>query len=89
MVALSEENLWASLLWSSVEVEKGIHVLPLDLILPLFRLRHVIHVVFGGSDRQPLTAQELSIVEEIMSGRHGIPLAKEAKALLENATSSS
>ena len=36
---------------------------------------------------QPLTAEELLLVEEIMSGRHGIPLAKEAKALLESATS--
>ena len=49
-VALSEENLQASHMWSSVEVEKGILVLPLELILPLLRLRHVIHIVFGGRD---------------------------------------
>ena len=29
-VALSEENLWASHMWSSVEVEKGTPILPLD-----------------------------------------------------------
>ena len=62
-IALLEENLRASHLWSSVEVEKGIPVPPLDLILPLLRLRHAIHVVFGGSDLQPLTAQELSLIE--------------------------
>ena len=37
-VALSEENLLASHLWSSVEVEEGILVSPLELILPLLRL---------------------------------------------------
>ena len=88
-IALSEENLWASHLWLSVEVEKGIHVSPLDLIFPLLRLRHAIHVVFGGSNLQPLTTEELSLVVEIMSGRHRIPSAKEAKALIESATSSS
>ena len=78
-VALSEENLRASHLWLNIEVEKGIPIPPLDLILPLLRLQHVIHVVFGGSDLQPLMAEELSLVR--------IPLAKQAKALLENATS--
>ena len=37
---------------------------------------------------QPLTTYELSLVEEIMSGRFGIPLDKEAKALLEGVASS-
>ena len=37
-VALSKENLWLSQLWSSVEVEKGISIPPLDLIFPLLRL---------------------------------------------------
>ena len=37
-VALSKENLWASHLWLSVEVEKGILVPPLKLILPLLHL---------------------------------------------------
>ena len=88
-IALSKENLWASHLWSTVEVEKSTHVPPLDLILPLLHLRHAIHVVFGGSDLQPLTAEELLLVEEIISGKLGIPLAKEARTLLESATSSS
>ena len=43
----------------------------------------------GGSDLQPLTVEELSLVEEIMSGKFSILLAKEAKALLEDAASSS
>ena len=42
----------------------------------------------GGSDLQPLTVEELLLVEEIMSGKFSIPLAKEAKALLEGAVSS-
>ena len=45
--------------------------------------------MFGGSDLQTLTIGELSLVEEIMRGTYGIPLAKEAKALLEGAASSS
>ena len=45
-ITLSEENLWASHLWSSVEVEKGTPVPPLDLIFPLLSLRHAIHVVY-------------------------------------------
>ena len=88
-VALLEENLRVRHLWSSVEVEQGILVLPLDLILPLLHLRYAIHVVFGSSDLQPLTARELSLVEEIMSGKYYIPSAKEAKALFEGAASSS
>ena len=72
-IALSKDNLWASHLWSSVEVEKGTPVPPLDLMLPLLRLRLAIHVVYGGSDLQPLTVEELSLVEGIMNGRLGIP----------------
>ena len=49
-VTLSEENLWASHLWSSVEVENCIIVPPLELILPLLCLRHAMHVVFGGNN---------------------------------------
>ena len=38
-VALSEQNLRESHLWSSVEeIEQGIHVPPLDLVLPILRL---------------------------------------------------
>ena len=80
--SLLEENLRVSHLWVSVEVEKGITILSLDLILPLLRLRHAIHVVFGGSDLQPLMAKELSLVEEIISGILEIPSTKEANALL-------
>ena len=80
--SLLEENLRVSHLWVSVEVEKGITILSLDLILPLLRLRHAIHVVFGGSDLKPLMAKELSLVEEIISGILEIPSTKEANALL-------
>ena len=52
-------------------------------------MRHAIHVVFGASDLQPLTAEELLLVEEIMSGKFGMPSAKQTKALLEGASSSS
>ena len=41
-------------------------------------------MVFGSSELQPLTARELSLVEKIISGKFGIPSAKEAKALLED-----
>ena len=47
----------------------------------------MIHVVFGGSDLQPLTVEELSLVEDIMVGKLGIPSTKEARALLEGAAS--
>ena len=70
------------------EVNQGIPVPHLDLVLPVLCLRHAIHVVFGGSDLQPLTTGELSLVEEIMSGKFSMPSAKEAKALLEGAASS-
>ena len=46
-------------------------------------------MVFRSSDLQPLTTGELSLVDEIMSGKFNIPLTKEAKALLEGAASSS
>ena len=72
-VALLEENLWETHLWSSVEVEQGIPVLPLNLILPLLCLQHAIHLVFGSTELQPLTTRELSLVEEIMSGKFHIP----------------
>ena len=73
-VALSEQNLRASHLWLSVEeVRQGIHVPPLDLVLPILCLRCSIHVVFGSSEFQPLTAGELSLVEEIMSCKFNIP----------------
>ena len=72
-----------------VEESQGIPVLPVDFVLPLLRLRHVIHVVFGGSDLQPLTVKELLLVEDIMKGKLGIPSTKEARALLEGAASSS
>ena len=38
---------------------------------------------------QPLTVEELSLVEEIMSGKFSIPSAKETRALLEGTASSS
>ena len=72
-----------------IEESQGIYVPPIDLILPLLRLRHVIHIVVGASDFQSLTVKELSLVEEITSGKLGIPSTKEAKALVEGTTSSS
>ena len=68
---------------------QGIHILPVDFVLPILRLRHVIHVTFGGSDLRPLTVDELSFIEGLMSGNFSIPSAKEAKALLKGAASSS
>ena len=47
-VALSEENLKASGLWAFVEERQGTPALPLDFLLPILRLRHAIHVTFGG-----------------------------------------
>ena len=50
-VALSEENLRTSQLWSFVEeVNQGIPVPPIDLVLPILCLRHAIYVVYRGSD---------------------------------------
>ena len=88
-VALSEENLKASGLWAFVEERQGTPALPLDFLLPILRLRHAIHVTFGGCDLYPLTPDELSLVEGMMSGKFSIPSAKEAKKLLKGAASSS
>ncbi|KAL5573130.1 hypothetical protein UlMin_022727 [Ulmus minor] len=88
-VALSKENLKASGLWSFVEERQGTPALPLDFLLPILRLRHAIHVTFGGCELYPLTPDELSLVEGMMSGKFSIPFAKEAKQLLKGAASSS
>ena len=88
-VAFSGENLKSSRLWAFVEEIQGIPILPVDLVLPILHLRHAIHVTFGGSDLQLLTLDELLLVESLMSGSFSIPSAKEAKALLKGATSSS
>ena len=69
------------------EVKQGIPIPPLELVFPRLCLRHAIHIVFGSSDLQPLTVGELSLVEDIMSGKFNFPLAKEAKALSEGAAS--
>ena len=86
-VDLSEVNLKSNRLWAFVEESQGISILPVDFVLPLLRLRHAIHVVFGGSDLQPLMVEELSLIEDMVKGNFGIPLAKEARALLEGAGS--
>ena len=63
------------------EVKQGILVPLLELMLYILRLRHAIHVIYGSSDLQPLTAEELLLVEDIMSGTFNFPLAKEALSL--------
>ena len=88
-VALSEVNLKLSRLWAFVKESQGIPLFPVDFVLPLLHLRHAIHVVFGGSDLQPLMVKELSLLKDMMRGKLGIPLAKEARALLEGVASSS
>ena len=88
-VALSEENLRASRLWAFVEDRPGTAAFPVDLLLTLLRLRHSINVVFGGSDLRPLTVKELSLTEDLMSGKLSISSAKEGKALMKGAASSS
>ena len=78
-VVLSEARLRSSHLWKFFkDVQQGILVPPIDLIFPILHLRHAIHVVHRGSDVQPLTADELSFVEEIMSKKFSFPFAKEA-----------
>ena len=86
-VTLSEENLKASSLWAFVEERQGTPALPLDFLLPILRLRHAIHVTFGGYDLYPLTPDEFSLVEGMMSGKFSILFAKEAKKLLKGAAS--
>ena len=86
-VALSEENLRASRLWAFVEKRPGIAALLVNLLLTLLQLRHSLHVVFGGNDLRPLMVEELSLVEDLMSGRISISWAKEAKALMKGAAS--
>ena len=88
-VAPSEENLRSSRLWAFVEERRGTPALPLDLVLPILHMRHAIHVNFGGCDLQPLTLDELSLVEGLMSDKFSIPSSKKAQALLKGATSSS
>ena len=79
----------SSCLWAFFEESQGIPIFPVDFVLPLLRLRHVIHVVFGGSDLQPIIVEELSLVEDMVKSKLGILSAKEARALLEGAASSS
>ena len=50
-----------------MEERQGTPALHLNLVLPILRLRHEIHVSFGGCDLQPLTLDELSLVEGLMS----------------------
>ena len=71
-----------------MEERQGTPALPLDLVLPILRLRHAIHVTFGSCDLQPLILDELSLVKGMMSGKFNIPSAKEARALLKGAASS-
>ena len=52
-------------------------------------MRHAIHVTFGGTDLQPLTLDEFSLVEGLISGSFSIPSTKEARTLLKGAMSSS
>ena len=85
-VALFEENLRVSRLWAFVEERPGTDAFPIELLFTLLRLRLSIHVVFGGSDLRPLTVEELSLTEDLMSGKLRISLAK---ALMKGATSSS
>ena len=72
-----------------MEERQGTPALPLDLVLPILRQRHAIHVTFGGCDLQPLTLDELSLVKGLKSGKFSIPSAKEARTLLKGAASSS
>ena len=62
-------------------MEQGIPIPLLQLIVPLLRLRHVIHLICGGSNLQPLTPKELSFIDEIMSGKFSYPSVKEARRL--------
>ena len=79
---LFEVNLTASHLGNFFEeVEEGIPVPPFDLVLLILRLRHAIHVVYGDIGFQPLTAEELSLIDKIMSGKFSFPSTKEALAL--------
>ena len=73
-------------LWSFMEeVEQGILVPPLELILLILCLRHAIDVVFGRNDLQPLTVQELSPVKDIINEKFSFPSAKEARAFSKEA----
>ena len=72
-----------------VAESQGIPDFPVDLVLPILRLQHAIHVTFGGSDLQPLTVDELSLVKDMMSVKFSIPSVKEARDLLKGAESSS
>ena len=77
-VVLLEQNLRVSHFWSFLEeVEQGILVPPLELIFPILRLQHAIHVVYGSNELQSLTTEELSLVEDIMSRKSNFPSDKE------------
>lgn len=78
-MVFSEARLCSSHFLEFVEdMQQDIPVPPFEFILPILRLRHTIHVVHEGSDLQPLTVDELSLVEEIMSGKFTVPSAKDA-----------
>ena len=79
---MSKPQLRASHLQNFVEeVQQGIYVPLLKFLLTILRLRYATHIVYGECSLQPLTHKELSLVEEIMSGKFTFPSAKEAKKL--------
>ena len=66
-------------LWSHVEdIQRGIYIPPLKLMLYILRLCHVIHLVHGECSIQPLTPKDFSFAEELMKGFFKFPIAKEA-----------
>ena len=60
------------------EVQQGIPVPPLKFVLPILRLRHTIHIVHGECSLQPLTPNDLLLIEELMAGGFSFPSANEA-----------
>ena len=79
---MSEPRLRANHLGNFVEeVQQGIHFPLLKFLFPILHLRHATHVMYGECSLQPLTHDELSLVEEIMSGEFTFPSFKEAKKL--------
>ena len=68
-VVLSEARLRESHHWSHVEqIQRSIPIPPLKLSLQVLLLRGAIHVLYGECSLNPLTADELQLIEEEMKG---------------------
>ena len=80
-VVFLESHLRESRLWSHVaNIQRGILVPPLKLMLLIILLRRATHILYGECTLHPLTIDELILAEDLMKRRFKFLSAKEAIA---------